>query len=201
MPASGSNGSSDSRFHARRVWDESTQALLASVSRAASVGSPSARQCWSSRSGGIRWASLHNAPARIKGRRPSSVSASSFFSPSVNMPCGAYPAPDTSICRSPGSQMAVTVISFRVSVPVLSEQMTLVDPRVSTADSRRTIAPCFAMRCMPTDSAMVIATGRPSGTMETIWLMATMKMSTVSMPRIKPKLITATKRAIAPATR
>jgi hypothetical protein len=71
----------------------------------------------------------------------------------------------------------VTVISFLVSVPVLSLQMMLVEPSVSTAASRRTITPRLAMRCMPMASAMVMATGRPSGTIETIWLMATMKTS------------------------
>ena len=50
----------------------------------------------------------------------------------------------------------------------MSEQMMLVEPSVSTAASRRTMAPCLAMRCMPTDSAMVMATGRPSGTIDTI---------------------------------
>jgi hypothetical protein len=33
------------------------------------------------------------------------------------------------------------------------------------------------MRCMPTASAIVIATGRPSGTIDTIWLMATISTS------------------------
>ena len=62
----------------------------------------------------------------------------------------------------------MTVISFFVSVPVLSVQMMLVDPSVSTAAMRRTMAPRCAIRCMPMASAMVIATGKPSGTIETI---------------------------------
>ena len=45
--------------------------------------------------------------------------------------------------------MRRTVISSRVSVPVLSEQITEVLPSVSTADSRRTSAWRRAMRCTP----------------------------------------------------
>jgi hypothetical protein len=78
--------------------------------------------------------------------------------------------------RPSGRTSVVTVISFFVSVPVLSLQMMLVDPSVSTAARRRTMAPRRAMRCMPTASAMVMATGSPSGTIDTIWLMATMKI-------------------------
>jgi hypothetical protein len=43
------------------------------------------------------------------------------------------------------------------------------------------------MRCMPTASAMVMATGSPSGTIDTIWLIATMKISPKGMPRINPR--------------
>ena len=42
------------------------------------------------------------------------------------------------------------------------------------------------MRCMPTASAIVMATGRPSGTIDTIWLIATMSMSANGMPRSRP---------------
>ena len=48
------------------------------------------------------------------------------------------------------------------------------------------------MRCMPTASAIVIATGRPSGTIETIWLMATMKISANGIPRMRPTASTTT---------
>ena len=68
----------------------------------------------------------------------------------------------------------------------LALQITLVEPSVSTAASRRTMAPRLAMRCIPTASAIVIATGRPSGTIETIWLIATMKISTKGSPRSSP---------------
>jgi len=45
-----------------------------------------------------------------------------------------------------------TVISFRVSVPVLSEQMTVTDPSVSTLGSFRINAFRAAMRCRPNAS-------------------------------------------------
>ena len=62
---------------------------------------------------------------------------------------------------------ARTVISFWVSVPVLSLAMTVAEPSVSTAASRRTIALRFAMRCMPSESTTVVTAARPSGTAET----------------------------------
>ena len=52
---------------------------------------------------------------------------------------------------------------MRVRVPVLSEQMTLTDPSVSTAGSRRMMALRRAMRVTPIARVMVITTGRPSG--------------------------------------
>ena len=79
--------------------------------------------------------------------------------------------------------------------------MMLVEPSVSTAASRRTTAPRPAMRCIPTASAMVIATGRPSGTSETIWLSAIMKMSAAGRPRNSPPPITAAQSTTDAATR
>ncbi len=59
------------------------------------------------------------------------------------------------------------VISERVSVPVLSEQMTEAEPSVSTDDSFLTIALCFAIRCTPSASTTDRIAGRPSGTAAT----------------------------------
>ena len=59
------------------------------------------------------------------------------------------------------------VISFLVSVPVLSEQTTEAEPRVSTDDSRLTIARRRAMRCTPSASTTDRTAGRPSGTAAT----------------------------------
>jgi len=42
--------------------------------------------------------------------------------------------------KSPSVYSVFTVISFLVIVPVLSEQITVVEPRVSTEGNRRTMA-------------------------------------------------------------
>ena len=69
-----------------------------------------------------------------------------------------------------------TVISFLVSVPVLSEAMTVAEPSVSTAARCRTMALRRAMRCTPIDSTAVTTAGSPSGTAATA--SATPRMST-----------------------
>ncbi len=60
-----------------------------------------------------------------------------------------------------------TTISFRVNVPVLSVQMIVTAPRVSTAGSRRTMAWRRAIRWTPSASVIVSTAGSPSGTAET----------------------------------
>ena len=65
-----------------------------------------------------------------------------------------------------------TVISFFVSVPVLSVQMTVAEPSVSTAASVRTIAFRFAMRWVPSESTTVVTAASPSGTAATASAMA-----------------------------
>ena len=52
---------------------------------------------------------------------------------------------------------------FSVMVPVLSAQITDVEPRLSTAGSRRTSAPERASRQRPAASATVVTAGKPSG--------------------------------------
>ena len=59
------------------------------------------------------------------------------------------------------------VISFLVSVPVLSEQTTEAEPSVSTDESRFTIARRLAMRCTPSASTTDRTAGNPSGTAAT----------------------------------
>ena len=59
------------------------------------------------------------------------------------------------------------LIRFSVIVPVLSAQMTVAEPSVSTASSRFAIAPRSAIRWTPSASAMVSTAGRPSGTAAT----------------------------------
>ena len=55
-------------------------------------------------------------------------------------PAGSYPAPLV-VYRRDGSTRALTVIWLAVMVPVLSVQMMLVEPSVSTDSNRRTSAP------------------------------------------------------------
>ena len=59
------------------------------------------------------------------------------------------------------------VISFLVSVPVLSEQITDAEPSVSTDESLFTIARRRAMRCTPSASTTDRIAGSPSGTAAT----------------------------------
>ena len=60
-----------------------------------------------------------------------------------------------------------TVISFFVSVPVLSDAITLAEPNVSTAARCRTMALRRAIRWTPMDSTAVTTAGNPSGTAAT----------------------------------
>ena len=82
----------------------------------------------------------------------------------------------------PASQMSRTVISFWVSVPVLSVQMTVVQPSVSTAERRLISALRLAMRCTPMARDSVTVGSSPSGTKATIMPMAKMKLSARSTP-------------------
>ena len=64
-------------------------------------------------------------------------------------------------------QTAVTRMRFSVSVPVLSVQITSVEPSVSTALRRFTTAPWRTRSRTPTASARVITGSSPSGTLPT----------------------------------
>ena len=78
--------------------------------------------------------------------------------------------------------MLSTIISLRVSVPVLSVQMTLTEPNVSTAGSRRTMALRRAMRCTPMASVIVMIAGSPSGMAATARPTAARNMSSALNP-------------------
>ena len=69
--------------------------------------------------------------------------------------------------RPPAVTRARTVISFFVSVPVLSVQMTVAEPSVSTAASLRMMTLRLAMRRMPSESTTVVTADRLSGTAAT----------------------------------
>ena len=85
-----------------------------------------------------------------------------------------------------GVQMDCTVILFWVRVPVLSEQMTLAQPRVSTAGSFFTMAPRAASRCTPRASTMVTMAGRPSGMAATARDTAVRNISSKFFPWMSP---------------
>mmetsp|Transcript_13227 Transcript_13227/g.33323 ORF Transcript_13227/g.33323 Transcript_13227/m.33323 type:complete len:253 (-) Transcript_13227:1069-1827(-) len=78
--------------------------------------------------------------------------------------------------------MAWTVISFLVRVPVLSEQMTVTDPRVSTAGSWRMMALRRASVCIASAREMVTTAGRPSGMAATASTMAILKKYMAPLP-------------------
>ena len=62
------------------------------------------------------------------------------------------------------TQTRVTVISFWVRVPVLSEQMTVAEPSVSTDDRRRMSTWRLTISLIPSARLMVTTAGSPSGT-------------------------------------
>ena len=70
--------------------------------------------------------------------------------------------------RRAASRRCTARIRFSVSVPVLSVQITVVEPSVSTALRRLTSAPRRASPATPTASASVIVGSSPSGTFATI---------------------------------
>ena len=70
---------------------------------------------------------------------------------------------------------------FMVNVPVLSEQITPAQPRVSTAGSFFTMAWWRTIRCTPRASTMVTMAGRPSGMAATARATAVRNMSSRGM--------------------
>ena len=68
-----------------------------------------------------------------------------------------------------------------VNVPVLSEQMTDVQPSVSTDGSERTMAFFLAIRRVPNARQVVMTAGRPSG------MAATAKMMLVSIDDVRER--------------
>ena len=91
----------------------------------------------------------------------------------------------TSVADEYGSSTS-TRIRFSVSVPVLSEQIQVTDPSVSTAGSRRTSALWWAMRRAPRARVTATTAGSASGTAATARLMAVRNISPGSSPRSRP---------------
>ena len=75
---------------------------------------------------------------------------------------------------------------FCVSVPVLSVQITVVDPSVSTDDRCRISTLRFAMRWLASTSASVSVGSRPSGTIATMMPMAKMNAFQNGTPAKRP---------------
>jgi hypothetical protein len=91
--------------------------------------------------------------------------------------------------------MVVAVIAFSVRVPVLSELMTVVPPRVSTSASDLTTALASTRRRAPEDSMACTNVGRPVGMDAIAVEMHSSTSVVVSWPRAMPKMaITATAR-------
>ncbi len=145
-----------------------TPSRAPTVSMAVSVGSPTGG--WSS------WmrASLQLAPTmRHQCSAPPGVSAATSESSGT---CSS----------SPADQRERTVMLFSVRVPVLSVQITVAPPSVSTAGSRRITARRRAIRETPIARVTVTAAGSPSGIAPTARATAAVNMSTAGSPRRTP---------------
>ena len=83
---------------------------------------------------------------------------------------------------SPSRRSFAARSRFWVSVPVLSLHMTVTEPSVSTAGSRRMTALREAIRRTPIASVMVMIAGRPSGMAATISATPATRPSANAMP-------------------
>ncbi len=121
------------------------------------------------------------APARARSARARRASGVAD-----TVPSGSYPAPET-VAVPEGVQAATTAISLQVSVPVLSVQMNVVDPSVSTDSRWRTSAWRAAIRWAPSASESVTVGRRPSGTRATVT--PTAKRNPLRAPKPKSQAI------------
>ncbi len=117
-------------------------------------------------SGGSSRASQHSA-AVVSSSARSPVPATGRPPFTIFPAEASYPTPVTSM-SCPSIQTLLTVISFCVSVPVLSVQMAVAHPSVSTEESRLISAFRFAMRCTAIASDSVTVGSSPSGMNATI---------------------------------
>ncbi len=143
------------------------------------MGSPSAAGPSSPSTNRASFVSAPASSARCSVASGVSARSSGTASPSSASPVMFQRVPS-------GVHASSTVISLRVSVPVLSEPMTVVEPSVSTAGSLRISALRPAIRRTPKAKATVSTTGRPSGTTATARATATRNISPRSRPRASP---------------
>mmetsp|Transcript_7176 Transcript_7176/g.16691 ORF Transcript_7176/g.16691 Transcript_7176/m.16691 type:complete len:418 (+) Transcript_7176:1677-2930(+) len=152
------------------------------VSSATSVGYPMGSHAMGTL--GFLWLRFLKMPASLQSTAPSNIfsmratfsSGRSLLFSSCTTPTGEYPTPVILYCCVEVC-ISWTVISFLVSVPVLSEQITVTDPRVSTAGSCRMIALLLASICIASASEIVTTAGSPSGMMATAMATVDLKAS------------------------
>ena len=97
-------------------------------------------------------------PLKIVDENPSLILQSSGEYDFSSMP-NSYHSPEL----FPRTANLTATISFLVRVPVLSEQMTVVHPRVSTDYRRLTMQLFAAIFLVPSARHVVITAGKPSG--------------------------------------
>ena len=161
--------------------------MAAATSSAASVGSPRIDQPRPSLRAAASRALLHSAAAgeqlaqvRRGGRRRAGAAAPAELPRRLVADAGRRSS------AAPAAQASRTVISFCVSVPVLSVQITVQAPSVSTAESFLISALRRAMRCTPIASASVTVGRSPSGTKATTIPTAKMKPTRERPARRRP---------------
>ena len=182
----GSKWNCSCRARSRSATLTSTPSLAAAASMGTSVGSPADPS-------GCALLQADIVSARAETIRFGARSARSLGA-SRSTVCGAV-------------QILVTVIRFSVSVPVLSVQITLVEPSVSTALSRLITAPRRTSPRTPTARARVITGSSPSGTLPTNSPTANTTASLMGNPATKVPIgmnaapVTTAIRAISHATR
>ena len=182
-------GTSATRGHRASSSSLEMPTWAAAITRAVSVGSPMA--LLPSAPAGSKTASVHNDIAfnnsTVLRDGGSTAGFSSAFTSRVGTSCSV----STGRCL-PATSKIVTVIRFCVSVPVLSEQITVTDPNVSTAVSLRTSALRCNIRCEPSASATVTTAANPSGIAATAILMPVSSSTSKSSPRSSPSTTTST---------
>ncbi len=174
-----SNGTSSTRGYAWLICGAYAPALAAATRMEPSVGSPMMRVVVLLDSISSSSASLFKTPTHKAVERPGKSFIWTFFSFSRKSPRVLYPVP-VMLKKCLSTHMRVTVISFWVRVPVLSEQMTVAEPSVSTEERRRIRACLRTISRIPNARLMVTTAGKPSGTAAIARLTAIMNISTMA---------------------